>query len=453
VTQAGRWLIDSEGRVLLFHGLNEVAKRPPYAPGAFGFDEADAKWMASEGFRVVRLGVLFSGLMPSPGKVSTSYLEEIAASVDILARNHIFTLLDFHQDGFGPAVGSDGFPPWMTLTNGAKQVKAPFPLYYIEDPAIEAAFQSLWDNAPGPGGIGLQQYAVEGYQAVARRFAHDPWVIGYDVLNEPWPGTTFEPCLAPSGCPSLVESELVPFYRRVVQAVREAGSHQIVFEEPFVLFNFGTSEPDLPRPPGTGPFGMSFHMYTLTPAAEPKLLANALGWAYSTGGALLDTEWDSTSGASGVLRQSAELAHDLIPWLYWSFAGCSAGCAPIGKGAAVIGSLGYPPKGANLNEAIASSLVQPYPLAIAGTPERYSYDPTSRVLELAYATRRAGGGRFARGTTTVLETPRSVYADGYTVRISGASVASPPCSPLLELLAIPGASRVSLRVSPGGRCR
>ncbi len=119
VGHQGRWLIDADGRVLLVHGVNMVEKSAPYYPAAAGFSDADAVWLAQNGFRVVRVGVLATGLMPTPGVVDTAYIQQIASTVDDLASHFIFSLIDFHQDGWGPVVGSDGFPAWMTLTGDA----------------------------------------------------------------------------------------------------------------------------------------------------------------------------------------------------------------------------------------------------------------------------------------------------------------------------------------------
>jgi endoglycosylceramidase len=74
----GRWLTDAEGRVLLVHGVNMVDKDPPYHPAAAGFSDADATWLAANGFLVVRIGILATGLMPTPGAVDTSYLQQVA---------------------------------------------------------------------------------------------------------------------------------------------------------------------------------------------------------------------------------------------------------------------------------------------------------------------------------------------------------------------------------------
>src|SRR5262249_33970080 len=59
---AGQWLTDSTGRVVILHGVNMVAKRPPYVPAAVGFDADDAQFLAQHGFRAVRLGVIWKAI-------------------------------------------------------------------------------------------------------------------------------------------------------------------------------------------------------------------------------------------------------------------------------------------------------------------------------------------------------------------------------------------------------
>src|SRR6185437_1240697 len=145
--------------------------------------------------------------------VDATYLDHLDETVKTLAKHHILVLLDFHQDGWGESVGSDGFPAWMTLTGDAKNTHTDFPLYYVTNPAIQAAFQSFWDNASGPGGVGIRDQFDLMVDALAGKFAGASNILGYDFINEPWPGTTWEPCGAQAeGCPQIDHSELDPFY-------------------------------------------------------------------------------------------------------------------------------------------------------------------------------------------------------------------------------------------------
>src|SRR5262245_576840 len=137
LSKPGRRLTDATGRVLLFHGVNFVQKWPPYTPEAAGFSEDDADLIADSGFNTVRLGVVFGFLMPEPGVVDTAYLDSIERTVDLLTERQIFVLLDFHQDGYGPAVHGNGMPEWATLTDGLPNPPIDFPLYYVQNPALQ----------------------------------------------------------------------------------------------------------------------------------------------------------------------------------------------------------------------------------------------------------------------------------------------------------------------------
>jgi endoglycosylceramidase len=440
ISHQGRWLVDPSGRVLLLHGINIVEKAAPYYPSAAGFSNADAVWLANNGFRVVRVGILATGLMPTPGVIDERYIAHIAQTVRDLGHHGIYTLLDFHQDGYGPEVGDDGFPGWMTNTGSAVNNHVGFPLYYIEDPATQQAFQSFWDNADATDGTSLQNDYVSMFHAVAQRFANNPDVLGYDVFNEPWPGNTWQACATPpTGCKSLDLSELAPVYAKVVAGIRSAGDSHLVFGEPFVLFNYGLAPTNIPLPGGDPQTGMAFHMYTLGPAQEPDVIANAVKWSNKTGGALLNTEWGAVTDASAIERQADELDTGLVPWIFWS----------MGE---VVNNLELPPTGSNLTTSTVDALVQPYPLAVAGTPKQLTYTPADETLSFRWSTSKPGGGSYATGTTTELVAPSTVYPTGYRVVISGGTVTSRPCASTITVANDPGKRAVSITVLPTGSC-
>jgi endoglycosylceramidase len=437
----GRWLTDATGRVLLLHGINDVNKTAPYYPSAAGLSDAYGEWLAQNGFLVVRVGILATGLMPQPGRIDYGYIAHIAQTVDMLARHGIYSLIDFHQDGFGPAVGDDGFPAWMTLTGNATNTHTTFPLYYVTNPAIQQAFQSFWDDATGPDGRGLQEDYAAMWGAVAQRFAVDPHVIGYDLFNEPWPGTTWSSCLTnPSGCPAQDNAELAPAYAKAVSAIRATGDRHLIFGEPFVLFNFGQSTTNIPTPGNDPASGLSFHMYTADVTKEPAVLVNAAAWSQRTGGALLNTEWGATTSSSAIDRQTGELNSALLPWIFWS----------IGE---VVSDQTQPPTSTNLVASTVQSLVQPYPVAVAGTPSAYSYSSSTHALDFAWSTETPDGKRIHPNTPpTVFEVPSTVYPNGYSVNVVGGLVTSRPCAPLLQVVPLKGAPQVSVGISPAQSC-
>jgi len=71
----GRWITDDHGRVVLIHAVNMVYKRPPYYPKAIGFGKDDAQFLHRHGFNGVRLGVIYAGVEPTPGKYDNAYID------------------------------------------------------------------------------------------------------------------------------------------------------------------------------------------------------------------------------------------------------------------------------------------------------------------------------------------------------------------------------------------
>ncbi len=91
-------------------------------------------------------------------------------------------------------------------------------------------------------------------------------MLGYDLLNEPWPGTSWQDCINPTGCPAN-DAKLEAFDRRVlIRDPRRRIRAGWCGYEPFVLFNQGggTSVKALDDPNAA----FSFHDYCL--AAEQR---------------------------------------------------------------------------------------------------------------------------------------------------------------------------------------
>lgn len=440
IGHVGRWLTDAAGRVVLFHGINMVEKQPPYYPSAFGFNDTDAAWLHDNGLEIVRLGVLGTGLMPRPGHVDSHYLNGLARTVRELGSHHVYVLLDLHQDGFSPKVGSDGFPTWMTVTNGAKNNHAGFPDYYTSNPATQQAFQSLWDNERR-NGFGIQRYVSVMVRALAQRFADAPNVVGYDIFNEPWPGTVWVPCIAKSsGCPHLDHRELDPLYARVDRAIRSVDPRHLLFVEPFVTFNFGTTNTNITLPGSDLRSGLSFHQYATSASGAAGVLSHARAWSQRTHGALLDTEWGATSSAPAITAQANQFDQALLPWIFWSFDGW------------IVHNVGLPPSGSNLVHSTVSALVRPYAFVVAGTPRHVSYNAHTNAFAARWSTTEPDGKGAPAGAVSTIEVPRRDYPSGYTAVVTGATRISQPCARSLVLATARSARSVSVSISPGGFC-
>ncbi len=437
ISHEGRWLTDATGRVLLVHGVNLVAKEPGETPADMGFADDDAEWIVENGFDVVRLGTTAASIMPTPGAVDTAYLDSFAETARMLTDHGLLVLVDLHQDGWGPTLGSDGFPGWMTLTRGEENTGTPFPLYYITNPAIQAAFQSFWDNDDGPNGP-LQDDAAEIWRALAGAVADNPGIIGYDLLNEPWPGFDWNGCITPEGC-AAQDVALDAFHARMTGAVRSQDPDRLIFGEPYVLFNFGMGPTHVGLPGGDPQSGLSWHLYTEDPERDPDVIAFAEDWAAQTGGALFNTEFGAISDPDGIDHLTGLLDSALSPWIWWAY------------NEQMMPNMHATPSDENLWSLDAvNAIVRPHPTAVAGTPFASDYDPAARTFQFSYTTDRAGGGTFAADTASSFQLTSRTYPDGYRVDVHGGTVVSEAGAAQLLVEADPGSDCVTVAVAPEG---
>jgi endoglycosylceramidase len=183
-----RDFVDQKGTKILLRGINLVEKNPALGyihPDTVGLYDSLAGW----GFNCVRLGIIWDGAEPEPGKYDEAYLDKIEVMVNRLAKRGIYTLLDMHQDLYGRQF-SDGAPGWATITDSLPHATgAIWSDSYLISPAVQRAFDHFWANTPAPDGIGIQDHYAALWRHIAERFAGNPAVIGYDIMNEPFNGS------------------------------------------------------------------------------------------------------------------------------------------------------------------------------------------------------------------------------------------------------------------------
>ena len=457
----GRWLLDPHGRVLVLHGVNMVYKRAPYAPDAEGFGRDDARFLARNGLTTVRLGLVWKAVEPRPGEYDDAYLARLRRTTRILAREGVWTLLDFHQDLFNERFQGEGAPDWAVQDDGLPaEPQAGFPANYFGMPALNRAFDHFWADDLGPAEVGLQDRYAAAWAHVASFFAGTPRVLGLDVFNEPWPGSQWEQCANPAGCP-VFDASLQEFTQRVIDAVRAVDRRTAVFYEPQVLFNNGS--PTYVEPRGAR-LGFSFHDYCLTAdagagesgaqqacgPADDLVWSNAADHVRSSGDAPLLTEFGATDQSTTLTDMVDRAARHRTGWQYWAYCGCDDPTT-TGPGAtqALVADPAKPPRSANVDRSKMRAIVVPHPLAVAGTPTAYHFDRDSSVFRAAWTVARAGApGRFRAGSHTRIAVPRLVYRHAYDVQVTGGRVVSAPGARTLVVAQVPGADRVRVVVRP-----
>ena len=197
ITTFKQKFIDSDGRERIFNGVN-LCDKGYNKDGAeertydLPFGENLIRSLSQNGFNLIRLGITWDAVEPEPFKYNEEFLDRLEKVADLCAKYGIYFYLDMHQDlyaGFKGMAG-DGAPKWACLTDGAKFQKTRFVWAegYFWGKATQRSFDNFWNNAVY-NGIPLQTYFCKMWQHVAERFKDHPALFGFDMLNEPFPGT------------------------------------------------------------------------------------------------------------------------------------------------------------------------------------------------------------------------------------------------------------------------
>jgi len=254
----GGRFVDDAGRHVILRGVNvngfvEYWQGTPF-PTTFPFSEEDAERIAAIGWNVVRLLTSWSRVEPEPGIYDEAYIDSLHAAVRTLEAQGIYSIIDLHQDAWGPtlaarpdevcgpsttpALGWDGAPGWATLDGGRSRCT---PGQRELSPAVVGAFRAFWANASGPGNVGIRTRYTRMLAHLAAGFAGDNAVAGFDVMNEP---NSFTPS---------DEQGLALLHGEAWQAIRDAQAgiagpgHVVIFEPTALWASFRVRPLDFPR--------------------------------------------------------------------------------------------------------------------------------------------------------------------------------------------------------------
>lgn len=426
----GTDMTDAYGRVVLLRGTNMVQKSEPFFVEVGGqyLNDANLAELRADGMNTVRLGVRPERLMPEPGVVDQSYLDEVVAGLDALEEAGMWVLMDLHQDVF------DGMPEWATSASTAALPTFPPEVtetaWFLEylSPRSMQQWEDLWNQVPLVAGRSLVDLYGDGVEALAARVADHKNVIGIDLMNEPFPGARFFDCVRDScgGRYAQVESAMRSWTDRVHSVAPELKVWWAPFNygEPFQ----GTAAP------GPG-IGYTFHSYCLgTDAGEPirpddtsnsicqnlydKNLSDAAKVSQRWNAPALMGEFGASNSPLNSTRLAQQADEQMLSWTHWH---CCGG-----------------------PEVVRTNLVRTYAQATAGTPLAHRFDPATGEFSFRYVP------DLTIAAPTVIAVPADPYPDGYDVQVQGGQVTSLPQSGRLTIVASPDATEVSVRVSRRG---
>jgi endoglycosylceramidase len=402
--------------------------------------------LADHGFNEVRVGLLWAGVEPEPGVIDYDYLDSVEKTVHMLADHGIVSLLDMHQDLYSDAISGngDGAPEWAVDTGGQPDIQAGFPWTYAVSPAQNHAWDAFWSNAQAPDGVGLEDHYARMWEAVADHFNGDPDVAGYEIMNEPWPGSSWLQTVL--GSAAFDTQQLTPFYNQVDTAIRAVDPNTSVYFEPTTLTG------NLPVPTHLGTVDdpntvYAFHDYCTTTALlgdsnfgcslwEDAIQGDAADYAGSHDIPAELTEFGNTTYTPALTDTLNEANTQGFGWLYWEY-------SPL-----LVNDLDKAPTGDNVDTDAVTTLAQPYPQTVAGTPDSWSFDPDDSTFQFSYSTDRADGdGQFDAGEQTDIAVPADNYPDGYQVSVEGGHVVSGADDPVLVIASDHGADSVQVTVT------
>ncbi|KAI6652273.1 endoglycoceramidase-like [Oopsacas minuta] len=362
--------IDQYGRERIFHGINAVYKRAPYLP------VAPADWVINQkvltkfkslGINVLRLGLMYVGAMPRKGWLNSTYFDSVETLVKLCQDNGIYTLLDAHQDLFSERFGGDGFPSWSLIQGNAKSFPYPYnetnlswELYYMTE-IVNSGFGYFYNNTDN-----LQYYYTQFWSESAKRFAKYSHMLGYELMNEPWPGDVFQDILI-----------ALPYkaYKQNLQPLYDTLSKEIWIQDPDHLVFFETITWDLEcsgieHVPGyavnANKTVLSYHYYV-----PPQFFLNDTIFhkfrvrdKFSCGSMLTEFEaWNGeTDDFKEVLKTADEWKESWIGWL-------SNPLALFSNSASFL-----------------STFAHPYPQIVAGRISVMNFEPESNIFTLSYIT-------------------------------------------------------------------
>lgn len=409
---------DDLGRTVLLRGVN-VNQIHEYATNAPGFaptiplTDDDLARIAALGFDTVRLLVSWSLLEPVPGTIDTTYLATVRHWVEAAAAHDLYVVVDMHQDAWGVAVGTpngtdcpppltpnigwDGAPAWATITDGLTTCRAA--LRELA-PAVAQAWTHFYvDEQPG----NVRSHLVAVWGRLAASLADLPNVAGWDLLNEPNPGsiTVGAAELALLG---RYQDEALDAIRAAEAAAPGGVRHVGLFEPSAEWSAFGVTAVQLPGFTDQTDIAFAPHLYADSITADRSLGITALtiGQGHDAAGLVAalhgvpywSGEWgwfgDPATDGAKVREYGAEEDAHLAGGAWWSW---KQACGDPH----VVGARGATPNGTSpslvrfscpdgtelgIPAPFATVLSRAYPRAAPGRLVALSSEPESGAMTL-----------------------------------------------------------------------
>ncbi len=236
--------LKKDGKTFLLHGVNIAEsfkyKRKSSYDLYFGkITEEDFKWLRhSWGFNFARLLFEWYAFEPTEGIWEKSYISNYAKRVSWAAENGIYVLVDMHQDIYGVGFKANGAPAWTCNSKYYIEARKHWlPIWWMNyyQGGVIACFDHFWNSRNF-----LWKHFGETWRRIAEKFHNHPYVLGFEFLNEPFPGSY--------GPYEFEKNILFNFYTYLGRIIRKEAPEKLLFFEPSIMRGAGfvSSLPPLP---------------------------------------------------------------------------------------------------------------------------------------------------------------------------------------------------------------
>jgi endoglycosylceramidase len=419
---------DAYGRSLILHGLNTA--------GSAKDDTAHQPWILESdverehtdfGFNCVRYLIFWGAIEPEKGKINEAYLRKVKERVEWYTNRHMYVIFDMHQDVFGWGVGGNGAPVWASahpLIQNLIPDKWPWWMQNLEPKVIRSYVHFFMYRKHKD----LQDHYIKSWQIIAQLFHDNPYVLGYDLMNEPHGGKVIKTLAG-----GFERRQLSKFYKRLIPAIRSVDTVRYVFFEPR---SFGVN------------FGMKAHLPQVhdTKAGSTKLVYSPhcypkfidIGGDYSHKYQKELTKWYRVRSKEQTMQKSPMLLGEFglsatkkgfdaflrdlnrqadsihMSWTYW--------CNTLG---------GWGPLLPNRSPSpILWELLRVYPQATAGWLLSYSFDQGTRVFHMEYLSNAS------ITKPTEIAIPTLLYKKGYNLSVRGTAQYKTEVDPVTNTLMV-----------------
>eukprot|EP00927_Polykrikos_kofoidii_P049371 TRINITY_DN43436_c0_g1_i1.p1 TRINITY_DN43436_c0_g1~~TRINITY_DN43436_c0_g1_i1.p1 ORF type:complete len:534 (-),score=70.98 TRINITY_DN43436_c0_g1_i1:135-1736(-) len=409
----GDRFVTSDGSEFHFRGVNVVYKDPPYFPSKTAFDsnlsftEDDVDLLQSWGVNLIRLGVMWPGVMPQENKPNALYLRAIDRLIELAASRGMYTIVEPHQDELNPRFCGEGAPDWWTNAN--TQVKD-FPVPVQRTPFLSSppnrgmcdqhsSFSYIWTHDAAAAYQKLWKHPAafaEYWRTIAAHFKGNPAVLGGEIWNEPFPGDVY-------GSPALRDNKradlenMQPFYEAIERVIHSSSGDPemlVAYEPTWPVGDQDLNSSSILTPtsgfealPGKDKI-YAFHYYVAP--CNPDFgayLEARLADAKRLGAIPLITEfnlavWDSAS-EKAMTGTFEELENRLVSHIGWQYKSYS-GSLPTGTCTGCGNSFFH--RSGKLNLGMARAIARPFAQIVAGKAIKRTYDTKTGIFSLTYET-------------------------------------------------------------------